>query len=195
MWADHLPHISCIYTRYESQINSLNTWKYAHIIAYDFRENGIWWHIAWIIVILDTSLSAPMPYMTATCHNIPYHLDGPYGPAHVACPFGLLSWECCPTQIRKHTSMGLIRTTFKLTQQPNRCGQSQSSEAWYRPSFHCEWSNITLTVHCSSLISGRHDVLSFRGPRFHFPRELNERRRPHDRLYSTIDDVVHREEP
>ena len=36
--------------------------KYAYIIAYDCWENGIWWHIAWIIIILDTNLSVPMPY-------------------------------------------------------------------------------------------------------------------------------------
>ena len=35
--------------------------------------------------------------MTAAYRNVPYHLDGPYGPAHVAGPFGQLSWECCPT--------------------------------------------------------------------------------------------------
>ena len=45
-----------------------------------------------------------------------------------------------------------MRTTFKLTQQLNRCGQSQSSEAWYWPSFHCKWSDVSVTVHCSSLI-------------------------------------------
>ena len=30
----------------------------------------------------------------------------------------------------------------------------------------------SVTVHCSSLISGRRDVLSYRGPRFHFPRGM-----------------------
>ena len=74
--------------------------------------------------------------------------------------------------MRKHTLMGLRRTTFKLTQQPNRCGQSQSSEAWYWPSFHCDWSEMSVAVHCSSLISGRRDALSYRGPRFHFPRGM-----------------------
>ena len=54
-------------------------------------------------------------------------------------------------KMRKHTSMGLMQMTFKLTQQPNRCGQSQSSEAWHWPSFHCEWGYISVTVHCSSL--------------------------------------------
>ena len=29
-----------------------------------------------------------------------------------------------------------------------------------------------MKVHCSSLISGRHDALSYRGPRFHFPRGM-----------------------
>ena len=29
-----------------------------------------------------------------------------------------------------------------------------------------------MTVHCSSLISGLHDVLSYRGPHFHFPRRM-----------------------
>ena len=29
-----------------------------------------------------------------------------------------------------------------------------------------------MKVHCSSLISGRRDVLSYRGPRFHFPRGM-----------------------
>ena len=56
--------------------------------------------------------------------------------------------------------------TFKLTQQPNRCGQSQSSEAWYWPSFHSEWSDIGMTVHCSSLIFGRPDIWAIEGPIF-----------------------------
>ena len=54
-------------------------------------------------------------------------------------------------KMRKHTSIGLMQMTFKLTQQPNRCGQSQSSEAWHWPSFHCDWGYISFTVHCSSL--------------------------------------------
>ena len=64
---------------------------------------------------------------------------------------------------------GLDANDIQTDIAPNRCGQSQSSEAWYWPSFHCEWSDISVTVHCSSLISGRRDVLSYRGPRFHFP--------------------------
>ena len=66
---------------------------------------------------------------------------------------------------------GLDANNIKTAQQPNRCGQSQSSEAWYWSSFHYEWSDIGLTVHCSSLILGRRDVLSYRGPHFHFPGE------------------------
>ena len=86
------------------------------------------------------------------------------------------SWHCWQgdrwAKMRKNTSMGLMRTTFKLTQQPDRYGQSQSSEAWYWPSSHCEWNDINVAVHCSSLISSRRDVLNFRGPRFHFPRGM-----------------------
>ena len=74
------------------------------------------------------------------------------------------------TKFEKHTSISLMRTTLKLTKLPNRCGQSPSSEAYW-PSFRCEWSDINVAVHCSSFISGRRDVLSYWGPRFHFPRE------------------------
>ena len=72
----------------------------------------------------------------------------------------------------KHTSMDFMRTTFKLTPPHNPCGQSQSSVAWYWPSCHCEWSDISMTIDCSSFISGRRDVLSYQGPRFHFPRGM-----------------------
>ena len=71
----------------------------------------------------------------------------------------------------KYTPMGSMRTTFKLSQQPNRCGKSKFSEAWYWQSFHCEWSDLSVTVHCNSLISGRRNVLSYLGPRFDLPGE------------------------
>ena len=86
------------------------------------------------------------------------------------------SWHCWQgdrwTKLRKNTSVGLMRTTLKLIQQPNRCGQSQSSMEWYCPSFRCEWSDISVTVHWSGLISVRRGVLSYRGPRFHFPKGM-----------------------
>ena len=52
--------------------------------AYDCWENGLW-YITWVDIVPDTLLSVPIPYMTATYHNIPQYLDGPYGP---------LSWVC-----------------------------------------------------------------------------------------------------
>ena len=52
------------------------------------------WYITWINIIHDTNVFVPIPYMTATYHNIPHCLDGPCGPAHLAGPFGPLSWEC-----------------------------------------------------------------------------------------------------
>ena len=74
--------------------------------------------------------------------------------------------------MRKHTSMGLMRTTFKLTQQPNRCGQSQSSVAWYWPSFHCKWSDVSVTVHCSSLILRSPCCFELSRAAFTFPRGM-----------------------
>ena len=61
------------------------------------------------------------------------------------------------------------RWTFKPTQQPNWCGQSLSSEPWHWPSFHCEGSDVVWQFIAAVWICGRRDVLSYRGPRFHFP--------------------------
>ena len=35
------------------------------------------WYITWINIIHDTNVFVPIPYMTATYHNIPHCLDGP----------------------------------------------------------------------------------------------------------------------
>ena len=74
--------------------------------------------------------------------------------------------------MRKHTSMGLMRTTFKLTQQPSPCGESQSSEAWYWPSFHCKWSDVSVAVHCSSLILRSPWCFELSRAWFSFPRGM-----------------------
>ena len=94
------------------------TKKYAYIIAYDCWENGLW-NITWIIITPDTNLSVPIPYMTAAYRNIPYHLDGPYGPAHVAGPFDPLSLECCPTRI-------------VVTCKRARCKRYHNEPSWWR---------------------------------------------------------------
>ena len=62
-----------------------------HALAYDCWENGLW-YITWMNIIPDTHLSVPIPYMTATYHNIPQYLDGLYGSAHVAGPCGRPIW-------------------------------------------------------------------------------------------------------
>ena len=72
-----------------------NTEKYAYIIVYDCWQKVYIWYITWIIIIPNTNLSVPRPFMTASYHNIPYHLAG---------PFGLLSWECCPTLVARVTT-------------------------------------------------------------------------------------------
>ena len=73
--------------------------------AYDCWENGLW-YITWVDIVPDTFLSVPIPYMTATYHNIPQYLDGPYGP---------LSWVCGHTG---HNSKRTLHNTLVWPQGP-----------------------------------------------------------------------------